>query len=157
MWPCRVRRILQIFNVALEMMDVVDKKQMCGDVITRTEHASEDWNCIISMVLTSFKVFFGFHYACDMHMCYICYLALSGFSRDKVWLFLWEQVGSPASAHTLPRSPEALPGVVRPLPFATKSKRVGDRDTTENCPDINRASLKQKSSVICLRTNCVCQ
>jgi len=38
------------------MFDVFDKKQMYDIVIAGKENASKDWNCIISMFLTSFNI-----------------------------------------------------------------------------------------------------
>jgi len=35
------------------MLDVFNKKQMYVSVITGKENASEDWNCITTMLLTS--------------------------------------------------------------------------------------------------------
>jgi len=46
------------------MIDVIDKKQMYDSAITGKENASKDWNCIISMFLTSFNVYFVFGYSC---------------------------------------------------------------------------------------------
>jgi len=37
-------------------------------VITGIENASKEWNCIISMFLTSFNIYFVFGYACFMYM-----------------------------------------------------------------------------------------
>jgi len=79
----------QGFSVALNMInvdDVVDKKQMYNSVITRKECASKDWNCIISMFLMSFIVYFVFGYA--YLMCRPIYVLklLSGFFPDKFWL-----------------------------------------------------------------------
>jgi len=48
------------------MIDVIDKKQMYDIVITGKENASKEWNCTISMFLTSFNVYFVFGYACFM-------------------------------------------------------------------------------------------
>ena len=42
---------------------------MYDSVITGNENASNDWNCIISMFLTSFNVCFVFVYACFMCIC----------------------------------------------------------------------------------------
>jgi len=49
------------------------------------ENASEDWNCIISMFLRSFNIYFVFGYAC--FMC-ICLKTAIWLFWDKVWLFL---------------------------------------------------------------------
>jgi len=48
------------------MINVIDKKQTCDSVITGKEKASKEWNCIISMFLTSFNVYFVFGYSCVM-------------------------------------------------------------------------------------------
>jgi len=64
------------------MIDVIDKKQIYDSVIATKESASKEWNCIISMFLTSFKVYFVFGYAC--FMC-ICLKLLSGiFGEDRL-------------------------------------------------------------------------
>jgi len=68
------------------MFDVFDKKQMYDHVTTGKENASEDENCIISMFLTSFNIYFVFGYACSMWI-YLKRLP-SGFVWDKVWIFL---------------------------------------------------------------------
>ena len=77
------------------MIDVIDKKQVYNKVIMGKENASKDWNCIISMFLTSFNVYFVFGYACFMCICL----------KTTIWLFLtflaqglffwWKQVGNP--------------------------------------------------------------
>jgi len=36
------------------MIDVIDRKHIYDSAITGKENASEEWNCIISMSLTSF-------------------------------------------------------------------------------------------------------
>jgi len=74
------------FTVALKMIDVIDKNQMHDSVIAGKENASEDWNCIISMFLTRFKVYFGF----GLHVLCVYALKLLSviFLGDKVWLFL---------------------------------------------------------------------
>jgi len=51
------------FTVALKLIDFIHKKQMCDNVITGKVNASKEWNCIVSMFLTSFNVSFGFAYA----------------------------------------------------------------------------------------------
>jgi len=51
-------------TVALKMIDVTDKKQMHGSVLTGKEYASIDWTCVISMFLTSFNVYFVCGFAC---------------------------------------------------------------------------------------------
>ena len=51
---------------------------MYDNVITGKENASKDWNCIISMFLTSFNACFVFVYACFMCICL----------KTTVWHFL---------------------------------------------------------------------
>jgi len=51
------------------MIDVIDKKQMPDSVITGKEYASKDWTCVISMLLTSFNVYFVCGCACFMCIC----------------------------------------------------------------------------------------
>ena len=48
------------------MICVIDKKQMHDNVITGKEYASEVWNYVISMFLTSFNVYFVCGCACFM-------------------------------------------------------------------------------------------
>jgi len=48
------------------MIDVIDKKQMHDSVITGKEYASKEWTCVISMILTSFNVYFVCGCACFM-------------------------------------------------------------------------------------------
>jgi len=60
------------FSVALKMFDVFDKKQMCDSVFTGKENASKDWNCIISIFLMNFNIFFVFGIECLMCRLYIC-------------------------------------------------------------------------------------
>jgi len=58
------------------MINVIDKKQMYDSVIIGKENASKEWNCIISMFLTSFNVYFVFGYAYIMCICHktaICF------------------------------------------------------------------------------------
>jgi len=40
------------------MFDVFNKKQIYDSVFTGQENASKNWNCIISMFLTSFNIYF---------------------------------------------------------------------------------------------------
>jgi len=54
-------------------------------LIIRKENASKERNCIISMFLTSFSVYFVFGYACIM--C-ICRKTATWLFWDMVWLFL---------------------------------------------------------------------
>jgi len=42
---------------------------MYDSVITGKGNASKDWNCIISMSLTSFNIYFVFGYACFVCIC----------------------------------------------------------------------------------------
>jgi len=42
---------------------------MYDSVITGKENASENWNCIISLFLTNFNIYFVFGYACFMCIC----------------------------------------------------------------------------------------
>jgi len=74
------------------MFDVFNKKQMYDSVITGKENAWKYWNCVISLFLTSFSVYFVFGYAC--FMCVSLKTAIWLF-WDKVWLFWWRQVGNP--------------------------------------------------------------
>jgi len=46
------------FTVALKMFNLLNKKQMYDSGITGNENAYKDWNCIISMFLTSFDIYF---------------------------------------------------------------------------------------------------
>jgi len=69
------------FTVALKMIHIINKKQMHDSVITGIENASKDWNCTISMFLTSFNVDFVVDYACFMCRLYICL-------KIAIWLFL---------------------------------------------------------------------
>jgi len=49
------------FSVALKIFNVFYKKQMTemyNSAFTGKENASENWNCILSMFLTSFNVYF---------------------------------------------------------------------------------------------------
>jgi len=49
------------------MIDFIDKKQMYDTVITAKVNASKEWNCIVSMFLTSFNVCFVYGYAYFMY------------------------------------------------------------------------------------------
>jgi len=71
------------------MIDGIDQKQTYHNVITGKENASKEWNCITSMFLTGFNVYFVFGYA------YFCVFALKllsvfflAFLGGKIWLFL---------------------------------------------------------------------
>jgi len=73
------------FTGALKMIDVIsDKKQMYDSVFTGKENASKDWNCNLSIFLTSFNVYFVCGYACIM--CIGLKTAIWLF-WDKIWLF----------------------------------------------------------------------
>jgi len=74
------------------MVDVINKKQMYNSVITGKENSSKDWNCIISMFLTSFNVYFVFVYA---YFICICLKTPIWIFWDKIWLFWWAQIGNP--------------------------------------------------------------
>jgi len=62
------------------MIDGIDKKQTYHNVFTGKENASKEWNCITSMFLTGFNVYFVFGYA---DFCVFALKLLSGF----FWLF----------------------------------------------------------------------
>ena len=66
------------------MVDVINKKQMYNSVITGKENSSKDWNCIISMFLTSFNVYFVFVYT---YFICICLKTPIWIFWDKIWLF----------------------------------------------------------------------
>jgi len=67
------------------MFDLFNKKQMYDSAITGKENASKDWNCIISMFLTSFTSVL----CLVMHvLCVHVLILLSGF-------FWWRQFGNP--------------------------------------------------------------
>jgi len=57
------------FTAVLKTFHIINKKQMHDSVITGKGNASKDWNCTISMFLTSFNVYFVFGYACVMCIC----------------------------------------------------------------------------------------
>ena len=81
--PCThagCKEYCKYFTVALNMLDLFNKKQMYVTVITGKENTSEDWNCITSMFQTSFNIYFVFGYACFMYV-YVLWL-LSGFFGD---------------------------------------------------------------------------
>jgi len=73
------------FTVVLKMIEIIDQKEMYDTVTMGKENASKDWNCIISMFLTSFNVYFVFVYA---YFVCICLKTLIWLCWDKVWLFL---------------------------------------------------------------------
>jgi len=60
------------------MINVIDQKEMHDSVIKGKENASKEWNCIISMFLTSFNVNFVFGCACFIFICL----------KTVIWLFL---------------------------------------------------------------------
>ena len=51
---------------------------MYNSEITGKENASKEWNCILSIFLTSFNVYFVFGYAWFMYI----------FLKTAIWLFL---------------------------------------------------------------------
>jgi len=59
------------------MTNFIDKKQMYDSVITGKENASQEWNYILLIFLTSFIVYFVFGYACFMCICL----------KTTIWLF----------------------------------------------------------------------
>jgi len=78
------------FTVVLKIFDVFNKKQQYDSVFTGKENASKNWNCILSMFLTSFNIYFCLvmHVLCVAHVLEL----LSGLFWlfwDKVWLFWW--------------------------------------------------------------------
>jgi len=75
------------------MFDIFDNKQMYDRVFKGEENGSKDWNCILSMFLTSYNIYFVIVYVCFICMCFksVIWLFL-----DKVWLFWFRQVGNPA-------------------------------------------------------------
>jgi len=76
------------FTVALKMVGVIDEKQMPESAVTPNEYASKDWTCVISMVSTSFNVYFVCGCACFMCICPKNAIWLFLAFWDKVWLFL---------------------------------------------------------------------
>ena len=62
------------------MIDVIDKKENARQCNYGNEYASKDWTCVISMVLTSFNVYFVC--VCPCFMC-ICL-------NSVTWLFFGE-------------------------------------------------------------------
>jgi len=63
------------------LIDAIDKKQMYFSVITWKENVSKQWNCITSMFLTSFNVYFVFGFAYFICICL----------ETAIWLFLGQQ------------------------------------------------------------------
>jgi len=70
------------------MLDAFNKKRMYVSVITGKENASEDWNCITSMFLTSWKWIrielhhISFSFVFD-YSCFICVCL-----KTVIWIFL---------------------------------------------------------------------
>jgi len=58
------------FTVVLKIFDVFNKKQQYDSVFTGKENASKNWNCILSMFLTSFNIYFCLvmHVLCVAHV-----------------------------------------------------------------------------------------
>ena len=54
---------------------------MYESFIMGKENASKEWDCIMSMFLTSFNVYFVFGYACIMCICL----------KTAIWIF-WDTV-----------------------------------------------------------------
>jgi len=68
------------------IIDVFDKKQMYDSVIMGKENAYKAWNCVISMFLTSFDVYFVYDNACFRCVCpKNCYLAFFGTRSGFFW------------------------------------------------------------------------
>jgi len=71
---------------------------MYHNVITGKENVSKEWNCIASMFLTSFNVYFVFGYAYFMCICLKTaiwhFLAFWGTMSGFFW---WRQVGNPVT------------------------------------------------------------
>jgi len=85
------------FTVVLKLVDVFNKKQMYESVITG-KNASKDWNCIISMFLTSLMsvLCLVIHFSCMICLkTTLCFFLLFW---DKVWLFWWRRFGNPVKA-----------------------------------------------------------
>ena len=100
------------------------KKQKYDSVITWKENASKDCNCILSMFMTSFNIYFVFGYACFMCMCHKLRL-LPDFFWDKVWLFLvktgwqpWLQFGRNTGDAFKPYCRVPKLSLNKPLPLA---------------------------------------
>jgi len=59
-----MHKILKIFySVGLKMIDFINKKQMYDSVFTGKVNFFKEWNCIVSMFVTSFVICFVFGYA----------------------------------------------------------------------------------------------
>jgi len=72
-----------------QMIDGIDKKQTYHNIITGKENASKEWNCIASMFLTGFNVYFVFGYAYFLCICLETAISLFlAFLGGMVWLFL---------------------------------------------------------------------
>ena len=70
------------------MFDVFYKKKMYNSVFTGQENAPEDRNCIISMFLTSFNIYF-----CLFMHCFMCRLCLRTAISLKQNLFFLVKTG----------------------------------------------------------------
>jgi len=77
------------------MINVIGKKRTYENVITGKENASKEWNCIISMFLTSFDVYFVFGYACVMCIRRKTAIWLFWLFLEHGLAFWWKQVGNP--------------------------------------------------------------
>jgi len=69
------------FTVALKIFDVFNTKQQYNSVFTGKENASKNWNCILSMFLTSFNIYF----CLVMHV--LCVAHVSELLTGLFWLF----------------------------------------------------------------------
>jgi len=88
---CRLRRILKKIDFCPKIISVIDKKQMYDNVIMGKENASKEWNCIISMFLTSFNVYFVFGF---MHvLAYVHSSSLYAVKMLSGFLFFWLFLG----------------------------------------------------------------
>jgi len=69
---------------------------MYDSAITRKENASKDWNCIMSMFLTSFNVYFVFGYACFICVCLktAIRIFLAFFGEDRLATLVEYQIRS---------------------------------------------------------------
>jgi len=70
------------------MIGVIDEKQMPEIAVTPKEYASKDWTCVISMVSTSFNIYFVCGCACFMCISIKTAIWLFLAFWYKVWLFL---------------------------------------------------------------------
>ena len=78
------------FTVALKVFDVFNTKQQYNSVFTGKENASKNWNCILSMFLTSFNIYFCLvmHVLCVAHVSELL-TGLFWLFWDKIRLFWW--------------------------------------------------------------------